>query len=128
MRIIFWLMVGLGAFGLAIGTIYWFVSYEVAGSVLLWVFGLMPLIVASWIGRRLREGATTPAADDPGSDPGDEAGEVLGSFPTGSAWPLFLALALLATGAAVVYGAILVPLGVGLVAFTILGWMRESLD
>jgi hypothetical protein len=127
-RIVFRLLVGLGAFGITLGTIYWFVTYEVTGSVLLWTFGLMPLIVAAWIHRRLRAGTASTSADDPGATPADGAGELVGSFPAGSVWPLFLALALLALGAALVYGAILVPLGVLLVAFAVLGMMRESRD
>jgi hypothetical protein len=127
-RTVYRLLVGLGLFGLTVGTIYWFVTYEITGSVLLWTFGLMPLIVAGWIHRRLRAGTASISADDPGASPADDAGAVVGSFPAGSVWPLFLALALLALGAALVYGAILVPLGVLLVAFAVLGMMRESRD
>ena len=36
----------LSAFGLGLGTIYWFLTYELVGAVVLWCFGLMPLIVA----------------------------------------------------------------------------------
>jgi hypothetical protein len=127
-RIVFRLLVGLGAFGLGLGTIYWFVTYEVTGSVLLWTFGLMPLIVAAWIHRRLRAGTASTSSDDPEATPADGAGELVGSFPSGSTWPLFLALALLALGGALVYGAILVPLGALLVSFAVLGLMRESRD
>jgi hypothetical protein len=121
-------MAGLGAFGLTLGTAYWFIAYEVTGSVLLWTFGAVPLIVAAWIRRRLRAGAGTPPMDDPGGIPVAEAGEVIGSFPAASAWPLFLTLAVVVLGAGLVYGAILLPLGVGLFAFAILGLMRESRD
>jgi hypothetical protein len=127
-RTVFRLLVGLGAFGLTLGTVYWFLTYETTGAVLLWAFGLMPLIVAAWIRRRLRAGTASTASDDPVATPADAAGELVGSFPSGSVWPLFLALALLALGGALVYGAILVPLGAVLVAFTVLGLMRESRD
>jgi hypothetical protein len=125
---VFRLLVGLGVFGLGLGTVYWLLTYEVTGSVLLWAFGLMPLIVAAWILRRLRAGTAATSSDDPGATPAGEAGQIVGSFPSGSVWPLFLALALLALGAALVYGAILVPLGALLVAFAVLGLMRESRD
>jgi hypothetical protein len=127
-RIVFRLLVGLGAFGLGLGTIYWFLTYEVTGSVLLWTFGSMPLIVAAWIHRRLRAGTASTSSDDPEATPADDTGELVGSFPVGSVWPLFLALALLALGGALVYGAILVPLGALLVTFAVLGLMRESRD
>jgi hypothetical protein len=128
MRTAFRLLVGLGVFGLALGTVYWFLTSEVTGSVLLWSFGLMPLIVAAWIRRRLRAGGGSRPADQPDAVPSAAAGEVIGSFPAASAWPLFLALALVLAGAGLVYGAILLPLGIGLVAFAVLGMMRESRD
>ncbi|HEY7667784.1 MAG TPA: cytochrome c oxidase subunit 4 [Actinomycetota bacterium] len=128
MRTAFRLLVGLGVFGLALGTVYWFLTSEVTGSVLLWSFGLMPLIVAAWIRRRLRAGGGSRPADRPDAVPSAAAGEVIGSFPAASAWPLFLALALVLAGAGLVYGAILLPLGIGLVAFAVLGMMRESRD
>jgi hypothetical protein len=128
MRTVYRLMIGLGAFGLTVGTVYWFVTNEVTGSVLLWSFGLTPLILAAWIHRRLRAGTGTTASDEPDAVPAAAAGEVVGSFPAASAWPLLLALALVVLGASLVYGAILIPLGVGLVAFTVLGLMRESRD
>ena len=128
MRTTFRLLIGLGLFGLALGTVYWFLTYDVTGSVLLWSFGLMPLIVAAWIQRRLRAGAGSSSADEPDAVPAEAAGEAIGSFPAGSAWPLFLALALVVAGAGLVYGAILLPLGIGLVAFAVLGMMRESRD
>ena len=48
----------LAAFGLGLGTIYWFFTYEVVGAVVLWCFGLMPLIVATWWWRQ----GTDPAS------------------------------------------------------------------
>lgn len=128
MRNVYRLLIGQGVFGLALGTIYWFLTYEPTGSVLLWAFGLMPLVVAAWIHRRIRAGTASGPSDDTGGTPAKEAGEIVGSFPSGSVWPLFLALALLALGAALLYGAILVPLGAALVAFAVLGLMRESRD
>ena len=128
MRIVYRLLIGQGVFGIALGTIYWFLTYETTGTVLLLAFGLMPLVVAAWIRRRIRAGTASGPSDDAGATPAQSAGEIVGSFPSGSVWPLFLALALLALGASLVYGAILVPLGILLVAFAVLGLMRESRD
>ncbi|MFN8234350.1 MAG: hypothetical protein U0V56_13070 [Actinomycetota bacterium] len=63
-----------------------------------------------------------------GGTPAKEAGEIVGSFPSRERLAAVLALALLALGAALLYGAILVPLGAALVAFAVLGMMRESRD
>lgn len=117
-----WVLCG---FALALGTLYWFLTYEATGAVLLWMLGLMPLIVATWI---LRHGVATAhlAEDDPEADPDARAGESLGSFPLVSAWPIFAVLGVIAAGASLVYGLILVPAGVALLAYAIYGLMRES--
>jgi cytochrome c oxidase subunit IV len=120
-----WLLALLTAFGLGIGTIYWFLTYEWAGSMLLWGLGAMAWIVAAWSWRRGSMRGSL-RADDPDARPGDAAGEGVGSFPTSSAWPLFLTLAVIVVGAALVYGVILLPLGLGLLGLAVLGLMRES--
>ena len=57
---------------------------------------------------------------------GLEAGESLGSFPTGTAWPLFLVLGVFVTGAGLVYGLILAPVGAVLIVWAVAGLTRES--
>jgi hypothetical protein len=115
----------LSAFGLGLGTIYWFLTYEVVGAVVLWCFGLMPLIVALWWWRQGTDPATE-ASDDPDASPSDAAGRAVGSFPTASGWPIFLVLGVIVTGASLVYGLILLPAGAALLAWAIIGLARES--
>jgi len=115
----------LAVFGLGLGTIYWFLTYEVVGAVVLWCFGLMPLIVAVWWWRQGID-AGTEAADDPDASPSDAAGHVVGSFPMASGWPIFLVLGVIVTGAAILYGLILLPAGVALLLWAIVGLARES--
>jgi hypothetical protein len=117
-----WLLSG---FALALGTLYWFLTYEATGAVLLWVLGLMPLIIASWIWRHGLVGARL-AEDESEADPGARAGEVVGSFPLVSAWPIFAVLGVIAAGASLVYGLILLVPGFALLAYAIFGFMRES--
>jgi hypothetical protein len=115
----------LAGFGLAVGTFYWWLTEEWAGSVLLWLLGAMGMVLALW--SRTRERAdVTAAADDPASDPADWGGQAVGSFPTASLWPLFLTIAVMVLGAGLVYGTILLPLGIGLAGAAVLGLMRES--
>ena len=80
-------------------------------------------------------GAVVDAARRVASDPrgrrrrgrsGLEAGESLGSFPTGTAWPLFLVLGVFVTGAGLVYGLILAPVGAVLIVWAVAGLTRES--
>jgi len=115
----------LSIFGLGVGTLYYFLTYEWVGSVLLWFMGLMPLIVAAWatmrgLSREPLEG------DDPDADPRSAAGESLGSFPLASAWPVFIVLGVVTIGAALVYGLILLPAGVALMGWAVVGFMAES--
>jgi hypothetical protein len=115
----------LAAYGFVSATIYWFVTYEWAGTFLFAGFGLVPAIILAFAWRRGWFRRMAPR-DDPDADPRTSAGEDLGAFPHGSAWPVFLAIGAIALGAAVVYGLILLPIGVALVGWAILGLMRES--
>lgn len=115
---------GLGMYGLGLGTFYWFWTYEVAGSTLLWSFGLMPLIVVVWAWRRGAMRERLPE-DDPGTVAGEHGGPI-GTFPAATAWPLFLVISVIVTGAALIYGAILLTVGLSLMMWAILGLTRES--
>ena len=119
------MLLALFAFGAISGTIYWFVTYEPAGTLLLWSFSLMPLIVAGYLvlhgGLRVR----TPA-DDSEATPDRAAGQELGTFPAASAWPLVLVLGSITVGASLVYGLLLLPVGLAVTALAVLGLMRES--
>jgi len=118
----FWV---LAAFGLVVGTIYYAITGEWTGSMLLWFLGLMPLIVAVWSVRRGFQ-RIPRAEDDPEAEPSANAGSSLGSFPLVSVWPLYFVLGVVVVGAGLVYGLILVPAGAALIGWAIVGFMRES--
>jgi Cytochrome c oxidase subunit IV len=63
----------LAAFGLIVGTVYWFVAYEAAGTVLLLGFGIATAVAAIilWVRSRKIAGATDHGllATDPGPIP-----------------------------------------------------------
>jgi hypothetical protein len=120
-----WMMLALFAFGAISGTIYWFVTYEPAGTFLLWSFSLMPLIVAGYLVLHGGVRART-MEDDPDASPERAAGEELGTFPVASVWPLVLVLGSIAAAASLVYGLLLLPVGLGAMALAVLGLMRES--
>jgi cytochrome c oxidase subunit IV len=119
------MMLALFAFGAISGTIYWFVTYEPAGTLLLWSFSLMPLIVAGYLLLPGGERART-LEDDPDASPDRTAGQELGTFPVASAWPLVLVLGSIAAAASLVYGLLLLPVGLAVIALAVLGLMRES--
>ena len=84
----------LSAYALVVGTIYWFVSYELAGTVLLLGFGLATGLAFIILFRRDRKvraarAAGAPIRDD-GAGPGPDGpfGDESGPVPTRSAAPL----------------------------------------
>jgi cytochrome c oxidase subunit IV len=116
--------IALSAFGFGFGTLYWFLTHEPAGSILLWSLGLTSLVIAAWVIRRHAFDGLGPQDDEaPGAG---GAGEPVGSFPQASVWPVFLVLGVIVTGAALVYGLLLLPVGIAIWAVAVVGLVRES--
>jgi len=115
------------AFTFGVGTIYYLITGEDIGWIVLSVAGIACAGTVAWAWRRgaFRERRHD---DDPDAEPGADAGEEVGDFPAASVWPLILVVASLVTGASFVYGLILLPLGVFLMGWAIVGLMRESRD
>ena len=102
MRVQALVFVGTGAFLALIGAIYWFSSYEPAGTVLL-VLGLgLGVIPGAYLLWRTVS-APALAEDRADADPGDGAGP-LGTFPASSVWPVVLAGGVALTGVGLVFG------------------------
>jgi len=98
----------LSLYALVVGTIYWFVSYELAGTVLLLGFGLATGLAFIVLFRRDRKVRAARAAAGPATDPDDAArpdgpfGDESGPVPTRSAAPLIVGfgVAVIALGGA----------------------------
>ena len=79
---------GVAAFFAVLSAIYWFTSYEEAGTVML-VFsiglGLMPAVWLLWWARRM-----SPRPEDRDAEQSEGAGPV-GRFAGPTAWPVILA-------------------------------------
>jgi hypothetical protein len=128
MKVAVRILVGTAAFGLVVGAIYWFISYEAAGTTLLLALGIAPLILAGYAQRDRREGvgnASLPE-DLPDARPQDAAGEDVGSFPAESVWPIVLAGASVLVLGGVVYGPALLVVGLLVGTVAVMGLMRES--
>ena len=111
------MFVAIGAFIAVMATIYWFTTYERAGTVLLAVSSLLSL----WAGTYLWLDVRRPAPDGPPSV--DESASWL---PHASLWPLGigLSMALLLNG--LLIGVWFLVPGLTLLAISIFGFATES--
>ena len=115
------------AFTIGVGALYYAITGEDIGWIVLTVAGLGCAGTVAWAWRRGAFGERRHD-DDPNAEPGAGAGEEVGDFAAASVWPLVLVAASLVIGASLVYGLILLPLGVLLMGWAIVGLMRESRD
>jgi cytochrome c oxidase subunit IV len=124
----------LAAYGLLIGVIYWFVAYEIAGTVLLLAFGLaagfativllldvrrrrrgpLPRRPADWLGLA-SDDSDPPFADEPAT------------LPAGSGAPLEFGFGLAVAALGLVFGAWLVALGLVPIVVGATTWVRAAM-
>jgi len=129
----------------AVGLFYWYVSYEVAGSVMLAFVVLATGLVVGFltIAVRATRGELVPDDGGPATrlalailrtvgfvEPRTAALEEslaagLGRFPRGSAWPMIGGVGAFLVGLGLVYGPWLLLPGIVVVAFTVLGWITQ---
>jgi hypothetical protein len=102
------LFAGAGVFFTLTGTIYWFASYEDAGTTLLLLAVASVLMVAGWLWLQSRRVGARPE-DRPDATLADGAGEV-DYFPSSSVWPLVIAAGAVVCANALAFG---IWLGVG---------------
>ncbi len=125
----------LSAYALVVGTIYWFVSYELAGTVLLLGFGLatgLAFIILFRRDRKVRGGGPARAARAPiagdgvGRGPDGPFGDESGPVPTRSAAPLVVGfgVAVMALGGA--FGPWFVITGLVPVLIGASDWLRAA--
>lgn len=99
----------LAVFGLvfvgALAAIYWFTSYEDAGTTLLILGAGMYAILAGYLflqSRRLRN--ETPRPEDVEEPPAGQPETPVGFFPANSVWPAAMGLATVVTALGLVFG------------------------
>jgi hypothetical protein len=116
-------LLGAGAFAVLVGIVYWFISYEGAGFVLLTFMGLASAVIGGYLlyrGYRLRR-----PEDDPEADYG-ESTAVVGRFSSGSVWPLVMGIGATIGLQGFIFGAWLLGFGVLLFVWAVIGFMLES--
>jgi len=118
------IFLGVTVFFVVIGLVYWFTSYEDAGSVMLAGSAVLGVVAGGYLWLQARRMAPRPedradASVSEGAGPVDE-------FPTASIWPIGIALGatMLATG--LVFGLAVVLLGSVLFGFSVIGMILES--
>ncbi len=115
---------GLGAFFVVITTIYWFTSYEDAGSTLLLTtvgLGAIPGAWLIWISRR-----HPPRLEDRSDATIAEGAGRIGSFPESSVWPLGFAGGLSLVALGLVFGVWLAIPGLLVMLISIIGAILEG--
>ncbi|HET7140922.1 MAG TPA: cytochrome c oxidase subunit 4 [Gemmatimonadales bacterium] len=135
-----------GAYSIVVGGVYWFVSYEVAGSLLLLFVVFSSLVFVGVAAAFVRQARNEIVPDDTAG-----LGRVLGAvnrvfgfeehrsaagtdplaaglepIPTGSLWPLVAGIAALLLLLGLVYGPWLLLPGIVLAAGTVWGWVTQS--
>ena len=124
MKIESYLLLFLAAFGAVICAVYWFTSYEDAGSIMLAGFGLLGLLPGGyyfWWSRRM---GPRPE-DDPEATHAQSAG-VVGAFPSTSIWPFVLGVAALLVALSLVFGFWTAIFGFTLAISAVVGVIVES--
>jgi cytochrome c oxidase subunit IV len=115
-----------GTFILVTAAIYWFVSSEVAGTILLAGTGTATLIMSAYAWLRARSSAVF-AEDRGDADPGEAEGEPIASFTMDSPWPLAFGIGIAALAGGLVFGPPLLVVGAVVIVIAVVGLMRESI-
>lgn len=117
-------LVFAGVFGIVIGIVYWFITYEPTGTTLLILMGVAPMIMAYVVWRRTA-GQVFPEDEDDATY-AEDAGDQLGHFSTGSLWPFVMAGGVLLGLQGFIYGVWLIFSGLLIFAWATIGLMQES--
>ena len=124
MKVEAYVLLFIGFFFGLVAIVYWSLSYEDAGSVMLlgtFLLGSVPGFYYLWWARRMNP----RPADNPDATLEDGAG-VVGAFPGSSIWPFVLGLGCTFIGLALVFGAWTLAVGLFLAVSALVGVIFES--
>ena len=124
MRTAWKLFAGGAAFFAGVDVIYWFTSYEEAGTVMLGLAVGALALIAVYL-RLQAQGMGIPPEDRPDAHPADAAGDI-GYFPASSIWPFVMAMGVVVLAHAFVFGVWLAILGGLLFLTAVVGYAREA--
>jgi hypothetical protein len=118
------LLSGIGIFVLPFASLYWVVSDEPAGSVILGFFIASLLFLGGWLWRQSTRLGSRPE-DRPDAGPGDAAGDI-GYFPPRSGWPVMIGVAATLIGLGIVFSRWVALPGVALLGLATVGYGRDA--
>ena len=118
------LFAGGGGFFAFAAALYWFTSYEEAGSVMLALSVGALALIAVYLRRQGARTGLRPE-DRPDAEPADAAGDI-GYFPSSSIWPLVMATGVVVVANALVFGVWLAILGGLLFLTAVVGYAMEA--
>lgn len=116
LRVQWQLFAAVAAFIALIGLIYWFVSYEDAGTTMLALASGLAALCGGWLYLQERRSAHVPIHDDPGPQ----------YLPTASIWPLAIGVGLALTVNGLILGWPYALPGAGLLALAVVGFVAQS--
>lgn len=126
------LTIGASTFLVILFIVYWFLSYEHTGTVLLGfsfaAYGMLgAFLLMEWVKRRPAKGKPPipRPEDDPDATHADGAGEV-DFFPSASIWPAGMALGAITVAIGTIYGLWYFLIGLVLVAGAVIGFVVEA--
>ena len=118
------LFAGAGLFFSITGALYWFVTYEQAGTTMLALAVAAVLMVAGWLFLWSRRIGRRP--EDRGDAEPGEGAEEIGYFPASSVWPFAIACGAVVMANALVFGVWLALTGGLMVLIGVIGYAAEA--
>ncbi len=115
-----------GGFILAVAAVYWFITYEWAGTILLGGTGAATLVMAGYAWTRASGAGAVMPGDRADADPREGEGEAIVSFTVDSPWPIVFGAGVAVLGGGLVFGFPLLVVGAVLIVIATIGMMRES--
>jgi hypothetical protein len=109
----------IGGFLLFISILYWFLSYEEAGTVMLALSGALALTVSGYLGWTKPSHRTSVDQADPASD--EEPW-----FPAASGWPFALGIGLVLVANGLLLGLWLLLPAAAFLAYALAGFIQQS--
>jgi hypothetical protein len=119
---LFWTYVA--AFGLVVGAVYWFLTYEDAGTAMLLFMGAAGIVIGGYI--FLKSRTVRLIEDDPNATHADATDEEIGHFSSGSIWPIVMAVGVTIALLGFVFGRWMIAFGAILFVWSTVGLMQES--